>query len=104
MTKIISAMVSINEKIVSEGGKEWQPAWMQHAIWDMINEKEQITSVKVEKVRETTTATMNELIGIFVMQENIPEKGFQELTLGGGDEQMSETLDDSIMQSLLSKC
>ena len=47
MTKIISAMVSINEKIVSEGGKEWQPAWMQHAIWDMINEKEQITSVKV---------------------------------------------------------
>ena len=32
-TKIINAKVSINEKVISEGGKEWQPSSMQHAIW-----------------------------------------------------------------------
>ena len=52
---------------------------MQHAIWDKIYENESITSVKIENVKETTTATMNELIGILVMQENIPQEGFQEL-------------------------
>ena len=41
-TKIISAKISINEKIVSEGGKEWQPAYMQHSIWNEIQDKEPI--------------------------------------------------------------
>ena len=71
-TKTVNAKVSINEKVISEGGKEWLQASMQHAIWEKIDEKESITSIKIENVRETTTATMNELISILVMQENIP--------------------------------
>ena len=29
-TKVINAKITINEKVVSEGGQEWQPAGMQH--------------------------------------------------------------------------
>ena len=47
---------------------------------------------------------MNELISLLLSQENIPEEGLQELALGGGDKQMGESLDESMMQSLLSKC
>ena len=32
-TKAVCAKVSVNEKVVSEGGKEWHPVWMQQAIW-----------------------------------------------------------------------
>ena len=84
-TKILNAMVFVNEKLISEGGKEWLPASMQHAIWDKIEESEPITSLKILKVQETTTATMNELISLLVMQENIPEEGLQVLVLDGGD-------------------
>ena len=44
------------------------------------------------------------MIGLVLLQENIPAEGLQELVLSGGDEQMSEPLDDSVTQSLLSKC
>ena len=74
-TKVLCAKVSINEKVISEGGKEWLPTSMLHAIWEKIKETEPITSVKVENIRDTTTATMNELIGLLVIQENIPEEG-----------------------------
>ena len=101
--KIVSATVLINDKLISEGGKEWQPASMQHAIWDQIHEEEKITSVKIEKVRETTTATMNELIGIVAMQENIPQEGLQELVFNQWDymssrQHLVKPLDDSAMQ------
>ena len=36
--------------------------------------------------------------------ENIPEEGLKERALDGGDEHMSEPLDNSVMQTLLSKC
>ena len=52
---------------------------MQYAIWDQIKEKEPITSVKIENVRETSAATMNEFIDLLALQENIPEQGLQEL-------------------------
>ena len=45
--KILDATVTINNKVISEGGKEWQPAAMQHAIWDQIHEEEKINSVKI---------------------------------------------------------
>ena len=77
---------------------------MQHAIWENIDEKEQITSVKIEDVRSTTSATLNELISLLLLQENIPEEGLLELAFSGGDQQMRASIDDSVMQSLLSKC
>ena len=46
---------------------------MQHAIWDKIGEKEPITSVKIENVKETTNVVTNELVGLLALQENIPE-------------------------------
>ena len=46
-TKTVSAKVSINEKVISEDGKEWLQASIQHAIWRNIAEKEQITSIKI---------------------------------------------------------
>ena len=46
--KIFSARVLLNEKVISEGGKEWQPAKMQHAIWNEIDEQESITSVMID--------------------------------------------------------
>ena len=101
--KIISATVTINEKVISEGGQEWQPGAMQHAIWDQIDEEEKIISLKIEKVQETTSATMNELIGIVAMQDNIPQEGLQELVFNEWYD-LSEPLDDSVMQALLNKC
>ena len=77
---------------------------MQHAIWEKIEETEQITSVKVENIFDTKTTTINELIGLLLMQENIPEEGLQELALDGGNEQMREPIDESVLQSLFSKC
>ena len=77
---------------------------MQHAIWANIDENETITSVKIEKIKATKTPTMNELISLLLQQENISEESLQELVLSGGDEQMGEPLDDSVMQSLLAKC
>ena len=77
---------------------------MQHAIWNMIDEEEPLTSVKIEGIVDTTTPVMNELIGLVVNQENIPQEGFKELclsTLNGG---LNQPLDDSVTQSLLSKC
>ena len=103
-TKIINAKVSLNEKVVSEHGKEWHASFMQHAIWANIDENETITSVKIEKIKATKTPTMNELISLLLQQENISEESLQELVLSGGDEQMGEPLDDSVMQSLLAKC
>ena len=52
---------------------------------------------------------MNELIGLLTLQENIPEQGLQELVLSewgqfGSKKYLVEPLDDSVMQSLLSKC
>ena len=47
---------------------------------------------------------MNELIGLLMSQENIAQEGLKELVLEGGDEHMSEPLDESLMQSLLSNC
>ena len=52
---------------------------------------------------------MNELIDLLAKQENIPEEGLQELVIKGwesckGEHQLLEPLNDSVMQSLLSKC
>ena len=108
-TKIINAKITLNEKVISEGGKEWQPAFMEQAIWAKIGEKELITSVKIEDVKDTTAATINELIGLLVMQENISEQGLQELVFNKweyltNEKHLVDPLDESVMQSLLSKC
>ena len=102
--RIINAMVILNEKTISEGGKEWQPIPTQVAIWKQIEEKEPITSVKIEDISETTNATMNELIGLIFMQKNFSKTGLQELVLKGGDLNMRGTLDEDVMQSLSSQC
>lgn len=78
---------------------------MQHAIWDQIDEKETITSLQIENVINTTSATMNEMLNL-IMQEQIPQTGLKELNLSTGakDHRMNEPLNESIMQSLLNKC
>ena len=52
---------------------------------------------------------MNELIGLITLQENIPEQGLQELVFNKWEDSTAkkhlvEPLDESVMQSLLSKC
>lgn len=52
---------------------------------------------------------MNEMIGLVAMQENIPHEGIHELVFNrweyhDDDKQLVEPLDESVMQSLLSKC
>lgn len=70
--KTLSASISLNKKVIFEGGGEWQPTSLQFAIWERIDESEPITSIEVYNVGETTTATMNEVLGLLFMQENIP--------------------------------
>ena len=103
ITKIINAQISINQKVVSEHGKEWQLVYHQNEIWAKIGEREPITSIKVENVRETTTATLNEMIALLALQENIPQEGIQELVFNKW-KGLSEPLDDSVMRSLLGRC
>ena len=72
---ICDAEIKVNKKIVTTGGNEWQPYVLQHAIWDVIDEKEPLTSVSITNTRETVRATMNEIIDLLMRQENIPEEG-----------------------------
>ena len=53
----------MNDKVVSEGGKEWQQASLQQGIYTQIEEDEPIKSLKVEDVRETSTPVLNEMLG-----------------------------------------
>ena len=46
---------------------------------------------------------MNELISLLALQENIPEQGLQELVFNDW-KHLVKPLDDSVMQSLASKC
>ena len=62
-----------------------------------------MTSVKLEDVRETPAAPINELVSLLVSQENIPQEGLQELILKNW-RNLDEPLDESMMQSLISKC
>lgn len=98
----------MNDKVISQGGKEWHHAAMQHAIFDKIEEEDKILSLKIEDIRETTAATMNELIGLVALQENITKDGLQELVLNKWgslpEKHLVEPLEDSVMQSLLSNC
>ena len=88
-----------------EGGKEWQPCFLQHAIYAKIAEKELITSMKIEEISDTSPATFNEMLDLLLAErENIPEEGLHELVLSGGDMHLSEPLDSSVMQSLLNYC
>ena len=102
--KILSASIRLNNKVIFKGAKDWQPASVQQAIWNQIGEKEPLISLKVWGLSDTETSTVNELFGLLLQQENIPQEGLKELMLDGGDEHMSEPLDSSVMQSLLSKC
>ena len=65
-----------------------------------------IRAVKVEDISQTSSATMNQMLDavLLLLQKKIPLEGLDELALGGGDKHMSEPLDNSVMQSLLSKC
>ena len=53
---------------------------------------------------------MNEFLSLLVLQENITQEGLRELVLSswghysGVEKHFVEPLDDSVMQSLLSKC
>ena len=102
-TKIMSAEIVINGKTVSKGGCEWQPVLLQHKIWAVIEDHEPITSIKVIKLRETTTGTINEIISLLALQDNIPSTGLLELVLDKW-KGLDEPLDDSVMQQLLVRC
>ena len=77
---------------------------MQHAIWAKIDEREPITSLKLESVQNTAVPIMNELIGLLTVQENFSNEGLHQLVFSGGDKHMGEPLDLSVMGSLLGKC
>ena len=60
--------------------------------------------MKIEDVKETATSILNELIGLLSQQENIPQEGLQELVFNKWGKDLVEPLDESVMQSLFSKC
>ena len=47
----------------------------------MIDLKEPITSIKIRNVRNTKTSTINEILALLAQQENIDEKGLDELVI-----------------------
>lgn len=101
--KVLSAKILINKKLISEGSSEWQPAFLQHAIWHKIEENEPITSISIEDVGETESSTMNELLGLLFMQENIPAGGLDELSFDYWRD-LTELLDNSVLEQMVSKC
>ena len=102
-TKIINCKISMNDKVVSEGGKEWLDASLQQAIYTKIEEEEPIKSFKVEEVMQTSTPVLNEMLGCVAMQEDIPEEGLKELIFYWWSN-VSEPVDSSVMESLQQKC
>ena len=101
--KIIDAKISMNDTVVSEGGKEWLDASLQQAIYTKIEEEEPIKSFKVEEVMQTSTPVLNEMLGCVAMQEDIPEEGLKELIFYWWSN-VSEPVDSSVMESLQQKC
>lgn len=76
---MFSMDLSINGKVIHQGRKEWKRVTLQHAIWEKIDINETITSIKLENVQRTRTPIMNEILGLLVSQENIAQKGLDEL-------------------------
>ena len=76
---------------------------MQYAIYSKIAIDEPITSIKVADVKDTKAAVINELIGLLVIQENIPKAGLKELNLQNWRD-IPGSLDNSVLQSLISRC
>ena len=105
----LNATVSLNQKVVSEGGKEWQPVFFSKEIEQTIF-KDMISSLKVEHVKETSSATMNELLDSMFGLDKAWDR-LEELIFNGWEyrqnrdqQALTEPLDDSVMESLFGVC
>ena len=47
---------------------------------------------------------MNEILGLLIIQENIPESGLEELSFYHWPSLKEGTLDDSVLQQYVNKC
>lgn len=82
---------------------------MEHAIWERIHEKELITSLKIQDIQETSTASVNEMIGLVAQQDNFTNESLKELVFNQWDfkireKYIKEPLEDSVIESLFRKC
>ena len=81
--KAYDACIMLNEKSLYTGGGEWLAHVLQHAIYAVIGEEESITKVEIAKIKGTSTATMNEILALLLLQ-NISQTGLEELVLTFG--------------------
>lgn len=100
--KTWSAKITMNEDVIHDGAAEWNPYSLQHAIFDYLDENNVlIRAMKIEEITGTSSATLNQMLDLLCKQDKIPERGLERLTISGGDKQMSEPLDRSVMSSLV---
>lgn len=66
-TKACDFKISLNDKAVNDSGFEWQPHVLQHAIYAALDDDEPITSIKIENIKDTSAATMNEAISLLLL-------------------------------------
>lgn len=50
--KTISGWIMVNDKIVHEGGAEWQPYVLQHSIFAKIHDEEPINKIEIHTIKE----------------------------------------------------
>jgi len=94
--KLFHSKITLNGKVVVEGYNEWDRYSLQHKIWKKIDDKEPLTDIRVELVKDTDTKVLNEVLGQLVVQENIPEDGLKHLVFNDWRD-VSEPLDSSVV-------
>lgn len=96
--KLFFAQIEINNKIITDGGgQEWAPHILQFAIYAQIGDDEAITSIKVTEVKDTSSAVINEILGLLAVQKNITDDGLEELEFCNWNCKKTEPLDQSVL-------